>query len=123
MIMLIHISSLQQGSFLTGTLLHGRCLRHTDLINHETDPTLRDDIRDGVSQLDVNLDGIPLDAEHGEDVDDRVGTPRNDGPPLDTLDEITDMRITFTVGGITKANQKSVDNVHERDHGSNPKGP
>mmetsp|Transcript_53293 Transcript_53293/g.60650 ORF Transcript_53293/g.60650 Transcript_53293/m.60650 type:complete len:219 (-) Transcript_53293:354-1010(-) len=113
------ISSVQR-SFFTGTSLDGGRLGHRDLINHETDTTFRDDIRDGVSELDVDLDRVTLDAEHGEDVDDGVGTPRNDGPPLNTLDKVTDMRITFTVGGITESNEKSVDNVDERDHSTTP---
>merc|ERR1712238_206827 len=99
------------------------CFGHTDLINHQSNTTLRNDIRDGVSQLDVDLDRITLDAEHGEDVDDWVGTPRNDRPDLNTLDKTTHMRITFTVGGITQSDKESLDDVTERDHGSNPKGP
>merc|ERR1712161_127181 len=109
-----------QRRFFTGTDLDRGSLGHGDLINHETNTTFRDDIGDGVSELDVDLDGITLNAEHREDVDDGVGTPRNDRPPLNTLDEITDMRITFTVGGITESNKKCVDNVHERDHGTTP---
>merc|ERR1712238_564055 len=99
------------------------CFGHTDLINHQSNTTLRDDIRDGVSQLDVNLDRITLDAEHGEDVDDWVGTPRNDRPDLNTLDETTHMSITFTVGGITQSDKESLYDVAEGDHGRNPKGP
>mmetsp|Transcript_52124 Transcript_52124/g.58267 ORF Transcript_52124/g.58267 Transcript_52124/m.58267 type:complete len:100 (-) Transcript_52124:590-889(-) len=86
------ISSVQR-SFFTGTGLDRCGLRHRDLIDHQTDTTFRDNVGDGVSQLDVDLDAITLDAEHGEDVHDRVGTPRNNGPPLDTLDEITNMWI------------------------------
>merc|ERR1719491_238684 len=108
------VGSIQRG-FFTGPGLDGGRLRHRDLIDHETNTTLGNDITNTVSQLDVDLDAITLDAEHGEDVDNRVGTPGNDGPPLNTLDEITDMRITFTVGGITQTNEKSVDNVHKRD--------
>merc|ERR1719491_840704 len=96
-----------QWRFFTGPDLDGGGLGHRDLINHQTHTTFRDDIRDGVSELDVDLDRITLDAEHGEDVHDRISTPRNDGPPLDTLDQITDMRIRFGIGGITESNQQS----------------
>merc|ERR1719491_1324720 len=113
------IGSVQRCLF-TGSDLDGGGLGHGDLINHETNTTLGNNIRDTVSQLDVDLDRITLNAEHGEDVHDRVGTPRNDCPPLDTLDEITDMWIRFRVGGITESNQQSVHNVHEGDHGTTP---
>merc|ERR1711865_266408 len=114
------IRSVQRCLF-TGSDLDGSGLGHGDLINHETNTTLGDNIRHTVSQLDVDLDRIPLNAEHGEDVDDGVGTPRNDRPDLNTLDETTHMRITFTVGRITQSDQESLDNVTEGDHGRNPK--
>merc|ERR1712161_70629 len=113
------IRSVQRCLF-TGTDLDGGSLGHGDLINHETNTTLGNNIRDTVSQLDVDLDRITLNAEHGEDVHDGVGTPRNNGPPLDTLDKITDMWIRFGIGSITKSNEQSVDNVHKRDHGTTP---
>merc|ERR1712161_154751 len=84
-----------QRCFFTGPDLDRGSLGHGDLINHETDTTLGNNVGDGVSQLDVDLDRITLNAEHREDIDDGVGTPRNDGPPLDTLDEITNMWIRF----------------------------
>merc|ERR1719491_1196718 len=71
------VGSVQRCLF-TGSDLDGGSLGHGDLIDHETDTTFRDDIGDTVSQLNVDLDGITLNTEHGEDVHNGVGTPRND---------------------------------------------
>merc|ERR1740139_43817 len=122
-VVFIYLIGSVQRSFLAGTFLDGGSLGHRNLINHQTNTTLRDDIRYAVSELDVHNNAASTDAKHREDVDNRVGTPRDDSPPLDTLDKITNMRISFKVGSIAKTNEECVDDVHEWDHRSRPEFP
>merc|ERR1719491_1513163 len=53
------VGSVQRCLF-TGPDLDRGSLGHGDLINHETDTTLGDNIGNGVSELDVHLDRITL---------------------------------------------------------------
>ena len=116
------VFSTVQRCFLV-SFFHGGRLGNSDLVNHQTNTALGDDVRDRVTQLDEHHNVGSGDAQHGEDVDDRVGAPRDDSPPLDTLDEVTDGRVGFCVGGVSKSNKKSLDDVQERQHGANPVGP
>ena len=49
--------------------------------------------------------------------------PRDDGPPLNALNKVTNGRIGFSLGGVVESNEESLDNVQERNHGTDPVDP
>merc|ERR1712157_12821 len=62
-------------------------------------------------------------SKHGEDINNRVGTPRDYSPPLHSLNEVAYLRIAFRVGCISKSYQKFLDDVQERNDCSDPEEP
>ena len=107
-----------------------RCLRadnsrlgHGDGVDEESNATLGNDVRAGVSKLDGNNDVAAGDAEHRKNVDNWIGAPRDDGCLLRKLDEAANNRVLLGFGGGGKSHQERVHDVDERDHGCDPVQP
>merc|ERR1712139_1464 len=58
-----------------------------DLVDHQADTTLRDDVRAAVTDLDREHGVRSADVEHRGQVHDRVGAPTDNGDQLDVLDQ------------------------------------
>merc|ERR1719408_582426 len=61
-------------------------LHRGDAEDQQTNTALRDDVREAVAQLDADNGLRAGGAEHGDDVHERVGQPREHGHPLGRLD-------------------------------------
>merc|ERR1711953_459361 len=98
-------------------------LRVGDLVNHQSHTALRDDVGDTVADLNGDNRRRGIDAEHGEQVHDRVCAPANYSHHLSSLDFALDFWVGFGVRGSRKANEKLIDNVQEEAHGEGPAHP
>merc|ERR1719261_1813976 len=70
-----------------------------DLVDHQTNTALRDDVRAAVTDLDREHGVRSADVEHREQVHDRVGAPTDNGDQLDVLDQTFHDGVGLGVGG------------------------
>merc|ERR1719240_1577554 len=111
----VHTTSWQE-SLLVG-------LRVGDLINHDANTALGDDVGDAVANLNANDSMCGIDAEHGEQVHNREGAPTDHGPHLCGADLVGDDWVSLSSCGLCKTVEELVDNVQEEDHGQHPAAP
>merc|ERR1719471_1897117 len=94
-----------------------------DLVDHEADAALGDDVRHAVANLDGDDCIRGGDAEHGKEVDHGVGAPANHRHQLRHLDLALHHGVALAVGGAGQADQQLEHNVQEKDHGHEPADP
>merc|ERR1711976_629950 len=95
-----------------GLLFDGR-LGIGDLVNHEANTALGDDVRHAVANLDGHNGAGRRDSEHWEEVHDWVCAPADDGHHLRNLDVALDHWVLLTCSGCRQANQELIHNVKE----------
>jgi len=94
-----------------------------DLVDHEANTALGDDVGGAVTDLDAD-DGVGgIDAQHGEEVHDGVGAPRDHGHDLSGLDLAADHWVSLGIGGCGQTDEELVDDVQEKSHGHEPAHP
>merc|ERR1711988_623444 len=104
-------------------------LGQTDAVHKEPNTALGDNVRDCVSHLHSNH-GIGCEAglalsgarQHGESVHDWVCAPREDSSPACPLHCLT-APLGLRLLGVLEADEQSVDDVAEGDHGQSPEAP
>merc|ERR1712038_2167327 len=87
------------------------------------DTTLGDDVGGTVAALNGHHGLGPYQPEHGEQIDHRVGKPRNDSDHLRHADLSRDLGIGLLAGGAGEPDEKLVHDVEEGDHGCHPVKP
>merc|ERR1712039_381758 len=109
-------SSSSEEGFLLGL---GAC----DLVDHDANTALGDDVRHAVAQLDGDHRGCSIDAQHGEQVHNRVSAPGDDGHDLGRLDLARNHWVALACGCSCQTDKKFVHNVEEEAHGQEPAEP
>jgi len=86
-----------------GSILLDLRLRNGNLVNDQTDPAFRDDVRDAIANLNGDNRVRRIDSEHGEEVDDWVCAPADNSHELCCLDLALHNWISLCVRGNGKA--------------------
>ena len=94
-----------------------------DLVGHNADSALGDDVRGTVSDLNGHHRLCCPDSKHWEKVDDWVSAPADDCHDLGNLDLAPDLRVSLLGCCACKASQENIDNVAEEGHGRTPADP
>mmetsp|Transcript_37337 Transcript_37337/g.93256 ORF Transcript_37337/g.93256 Transcript_37337/m.93256 type:complete len:292 (-) Transcript_37337:67-942(-) len=106
-----------------GDALQGVRLGHGDIVDEEADAALGNDVSGAVAKLDADDRVGAVEAEHREDVHDRVRAPRDDGRPADHRELRGDRRVRLGLDRALEADQESVDDIEEGEHGGAPPHP
>merc|ERR1712070_468118 len=95
----------------------------SDLVDGQANPTLGNDIRDAITNLDAHHCMCGVDAQHWEEVHDWVCAPADHCHHLCSLDLAFDPWVCLAVSGVRKTNEEFVNNVQEEHHGNEPAHP
>merc|ERR1719267_398392 len=94
-----------------------------DLVDDQANTTLGDDVRDAVTNLDVDNRAASTKANHWEQVDNWVCAPADNSPHLGLLDLALDNWVLLLRCSSGKANQELEHDVEEEAHGDGPANP
>jgi len=98
-------------------------LRFGDLVDHQTDATFGNNVRDAVANLDRD-DGLrSINAKHREKVHDWIRAPADHCHNLRSADLAPNDWVWLTVRGSREANEEFIDDVQKEAHGNKPAAP
>merc|ERR1711893_223760 len=87
-----------------------------NLVDEQAHATLRDDVRGTVADLDADHGLGSRDAQHREEVHDRICAPADHSHQLSCLDLVLHNTIGLTLSGLAQAHQQLLDDVQEEGH-------
>ena len=94
-----------------------------DVVDEEANAALGDDVGHTVAELDGDDRAGAIQAEHREDVHDRVRAPRDHGRPADPCELQGDLLVLLLCDSTLQADEEGVHNVQEGDHREGPPHP
>merc|ERR1711865_26362 len=94
-----------------------------DLVNEQSNTALGNDVGHAVTNLDRHHSRRCASAKHGEQVDNWVCAPADDGHHLRSLDLALDRLISLTVGGSGETDKQLIHNEDEEHHRDEPADP